>query len=110
MKPIRSRECGARSGQVLVLAAAAVIMIVLMGALAVDVGHIMCTRARLQNAADASCVAGTLELVAQINDSASEAEARAAAEAEAQSIVTSNWWAARCDVRFGTYQDEQFVE
>ena len=110
MGPATSRGCGARNGQVLILAAFAVILMSLLAALAIDVGYIMCTRGRLQNAADASCVAGTLELVAQLNDSASEADARAAAEAEVRDIAAANWDAARCVVLFGTYEDRHFVE
>jgi hypothetical protein len=83
---------------------------IMLAALAIDGGYIMCTRARLQNAADAGSVAGALELVARLNGGVSEADARTAAELEAQSIAAANWGAARSEVLFGTYEGRQFVE
>lgn len=105
-----SKGSSHRHGQVLVMAVFAVFVIGLVAALAIDVGYIMCTRARLQNAADAGSLAGALELVEQRNGGASESSARAAAEAEAQDIAAVNWGVARCEVLFGTYEDGEFEE
>jgi len=99
-----------RNGQVIVLAVIVLVVMIMLAAVAIDGGYIMCTRARLQNAADAGSVAGALELVARLNGGASEADARTAAEVEAQSIAAANWDAARCEVLFGTYEGGQFVE
>ena len=106
----KPRRYGTRNGQVLVFAAVAIILMILLAALAVDVGSIMCTRARLQNAADAGSVAATLELVEQRNELASESSARAAAEAEALAIGAANWDACRAEVIFGIYEDGHFVQ
>jgi len=99
-----------RSGQVLVIVTFGLVLLILLAALAVDVGYIMCSRGRLQNAADASVVAATLELVAQRNDQATEASARDAAAVEALDIAAANWDAARGEVRFGTFESSQFIE
>ena len=64
-----------RGGQILVLVALALFVLVGFVALAVDVGHIYRERRHMQNAADAGALAGARELCQ--GEGASQAEARA---------------------------------
>ena len=96
-------------GQVVVLAAACLVILVGAAAFCIDVGYMCCARARLQNAADAGALAAMEELVEERFGGASESAARLAGVAEAASLVEANWWAARCEVTFGAFTDGQFV-
>ena len=104
------RSHDARSGQMFVIAAIALVVMMVLAALVIDVGYLLCTEARLQNAADAGAVAAGLELAARRNDGATESGARSAAETEAQDIASANSEASRCEVLFGTFEDDQFTE
>ena len=107
---MRLETINSRKGQVVVLAAVAMVVMLLVCALAIDVGHVASTRARMQNGADAAAVAAALELAVQRNDAATESAARDAASAEALGIATANWSPCRTEVLFGTYADGQFVQ
>ncbi|MCD6416191.1 MAG: pilus assembly protein TadG, partial [Planctomycetes bacterium] len=72
-----------RRGQVIVLFAGLVVLLLGMCALAVDVGMLHATQARLQNAADAAALAAALQYVQERNAAASESEARTAATSQA---------------------------
>jgi len=100
---------GSRSGQVVLTAAFALLLLCIMAAMAIDVGYIFCSKARLQNAADAAALAAAQKLVEQRNNNVAEQTARTAAGAEAAAIVNANWNAAGWSVVFGTYQNKQFA-
>jgi len=96
-------------GQVLVVAAVALMVLGLIAALAVDVGRAYAARARLQNAADAAALAAAQKLLeARLDGSTDEATARQAALLEACSIAARNWAEARAEVAFGSYENDQF--
>jgi uncharacterized membrane protein len=69
--------------------------------LAVDVGRIVNTRARLQNVADASCLAAAQVLSREHIAGTDEDEARALAVAEAETFRDANWTDAGIEVEFG---------
>jgi len=112
MKVIRLQvpEGSERGGQVLIVAALALVMLGVVAALAVDVGYLYCAAARLQNAADAATLAAAEKLVEQRNAGSSEATARSAAAAEAQALVRDNWEAAGWEVAFGTFESGTFSQ
>ncbi len=98
-----------RVGQVVIVAAFALVVLVCVAALTVDVGYMFCAKARLQNAADAAALAAAQELAGALNTGATEEEARSAAAAEGQTFVVANWQAAGWQVAFGTLESGQFV-
>ena len=51
----------ATSGQILVSAVVALVVLAAIAALCIDVGHIYCVRARLQNTSDAAALAAGWE-------------------------------------------------
>jgi len=108
MKQSRPAIVG-RSGQVLVVASFALLALGIVAALALDVGYICASRARLQNASDAAALAAAQKLVEVRRGGTGESTARQQATAEAVGITSSNWTAARCEVAFGTYADGQFT-
>jgi len=112
MKPAaRHRtQSEARSGQVLVVGAFAILVVGIVAALAVDVGYIYCTRARLQNAADAAALAAAQQLAEERNAGSGEATARSAAATEAAALVGANWEAAGWHVAFGAFEEGTFIE
>ena len=91
-----------RDGQILVIAVVAVLVLLVVAALTIDAGFAFCTRAELQNAADAAALAGAQELVAQREGGHAEAPARSAAAAEAQAFVEANSAGAGSEIAFGT--------
>ncbi len=98
-----------RGGQVLLVAAFALVVVMGVAALTIDVGQMFCAHARLQNAADAAALAAGQKMVLQRNDGSSEESARSAAAAEGQAFVVANWQAAGWQVAFGILQNGQFV-
>jgi Flp pilus assembly protein TadG len=109
MKRRMDRFDSPRRGQIIIAAAFSLLVLCGMAAMAIDVGYIFCTQARLQNAADAAALAATQKLVEQRNNKATEQAARTAAVVEAAAIVNANWNAAGWTVVFGTYQNKQFA-
>ncbi|MCD6416193.1 MAG: hypothetical protein J7M08_05805 [Planctomycetes bacterium] len=97
-----------RRGQMIVLFAGLVVVLLGMCALAVDVGMLHATQAQLQNAADAAALAAGLEYVQERNDGSSESEARAAATSEALALGEANADAARFEVEYGTFENGEF--
>ncbi|MFP4176132.1 MAG: pilus assembly protein TadG-related protein [Planctomycetota bacterium] len=95
-----------RKGQILVIAAVALVVLGLTSALMVDLGFWFKTEADLQNAADAAGRAAIFELMDQRSAGKSEAEARTAAAQEARDIASINHPPARTEVEFGTYAGE----
>ena len=94
-----------RQGQILVLAAVILVVLILIAALVVDVGYAFVMRAQLQNAADAASLAAVQELIAQRYQGESEEEARSAATAEAQVFVDTNCAGSGFEVAFGTIDE-----
>lgn len=99
-----------RRGNILVLAAGALVMILGFTAFAVDIGYISLTRAQLQNAADAAALASAFELAAgnnpsQTTSSQTETAARQAAvdvaAANAAGGVSAVYLNSATDVEFG---------
>jgi hypothetical protein len=62
-----------RRGQVVVLFAALIVLLVMMCALSIDVGRIVTSHAQLQNAVDAAALAGASQLVGFIDESSKQA-------------------------------------
>jgi len=102
------RRMRGRRGQVIVLFAALVVVLLGMCALAVDVGMLYATQARLQNAADAAALAAALQYVQERNAAASESEARTAATSQAGILGLANAEDARFEVEYGTLEDGEF--
>jgi len=100
-----------RSGQTVVLFAAVVVPVVcIMLALSSDLGSMMLTRARLQNASDAAVLAAAQVLAARRGAGDEEAEARLAATQEAEIIQQANCPEAALTVEFGSVDaDGQFT-
>src|SRR5436853_4588642 len=65
-KFLKTRTNKNRRGNILVLAAAALIMIMGFTAFSIDIGYITLTKAQLQNAADAAALAAAADLAAGI--------------------------------------------
>ncbi len=100
----RPRTCGGRSGQVLVLFAAVVLVLGAMCVLTIDVGRLFVCKAELQNAVDAAALGGASQLVGPISatvraNATSEAKRLAAANAIAGASLTL----ADSDIVFGHY-------
>jgi len=99
-----SGEQRRRIGQVLVLFAGAIIVLVLICAITVDVGLMVTCRAELQNAVDAAALAGASQLVGFV-----DAPARNKATDEARALAFANHVAGKPltlgtgDVLFGRY-------
>ena len=98
-----------RAGQVVVMAAVALVLVCTMAVFSVDVGYIFCTKARLQNAADAATLGAMQVLVEKRNLGMAESLARGAASQEAAALVAANWQAAGCQIAFGTYSESEFT-
>jgi len=101
----RSRPFEGRQGQLIVLFAGALVLLVILAALAVDTGRIVTTRAELQNAVDAAALAGAKELIGFVG-----ADEEAAARSEAISVAKLNLVAGdpltldpSIDIQFGRY-------
>src|SRR5260370_12365273 len=84
------------SGQVVVLAAGATLLIIGMAALAVDVGFLYATRRNMQTAADAAAVAGSNALETTCNTNPG-------CTCESESVCKS---AARDVAKFNGYADD----
>ena len=102
-------KSGHRSGQVIIIGAIALVILGLVAALAIDIGHVMCVRATLQNGADAASLAAAHKLVERLNAGDSEQDARTAAAAEAAAIAALNCSEARYVVAFGEYDGGVFT-
>ncbi len=94
-----------RRAQTTVVACGAVLVLAFALAFAVDVGYLGVARARLQNVADASCLAAAETLFNARLSGEDEVSARQSALAEAQRLQQANWNAAGLEVEFG-YMDE----
>ena len=106
----RLKRRSERRGQVLILAAVGLVVMMVLAALVLDIGYILCTKTDLQNAADASSVAAALELAEQRGEGATESGARSSAETEGAEIAAANSDSARCEVLFGAFEDGEFAE
>lgn len=100
---------GSRKGQTIVLFCGALVAICLVAALAVDVGHLLTSRARLQNGADSASLAALLEIWEQRGSAGGEHDARYYAQQEAEAIVQLNYPEAGIQVTFGVWDDGQFT-
>jgi len=80
-----------------------------MAALTIDVGNMVLSRSKLQNASDAAALAATLELWVQGLAGADEAVAREHAIAEATRFVQINYPEAGAKVAVGLWEDSTFV-
>jgi len=100
----RSPDRTRRSGQVLVLFAVIVIVLVAICALTIDVGRLFTCKAQLQNAVDAAALAGASQLVGVVTE-----DEKTLARAEAESLAAENVVAgdhlqlAEEDIEFGHY-------
>ncbi|MHB1295728.1 MAG: pilus assembly protein TadG-related protein [Anaerolineae bacterium] len=92
---MRKRNCGAESGQILIIVALALMVLMGILALAVDVGIFYAQRRHMQNAADAGALAGIRVLAEAGPDGGSAAEA--AAEAVARRYTVDENGAATAD-------------
>ncbi len=102
------KQIVSRRGQVLIVFAGSLLVLCMLAALACDVGHLIRSRARLQNSADAASLAALLELWEQRGAGATEDDAQAAAEQEARRIVQENYSASDAEVTFGYWMDGSF--
>ena len=98
-----------RGGQVIVLFCGAFVLLCLASALATDVGHLVTSRAELQNAADAAALAAVLELWDQRANGANENAARTVGSAEATAIAQTNAPGCRVEVVFGDWDGTQVI-
>ena len=98
-----------RAAQILVLFAAALVVVCAVAAFSIDVGNMVLSRTRLQNAADAAALAGTLELWERQRAGADEASAREAAGQEAARVVAVNYPEAGAEVVFGSWESGSFA-
>jgi len=98
-----------RGGQVLIVFAVSVVILCCLLALAVDVGCLTTSQARLQNGADAAALGTLLELWEQRAAGAEEQEARTVAEAEAADLVGHNRTGGAAEVEFGTWDGSLFT-
>ena len=93
-----------RAGQVLVIFAASLILLVLICAITVDVGRIVLSHAELQDAVDAAALAGASQLdgfVGQAEKNAATAEALALAECNR--VAGDGLTLGEGDITFGRY-------
>jgi len=98
-----------RGGQVIVIAAFALLLLCMIAAVMVDVGYMFCAEAQLQNASDAASVAAAHKLCEERNGGSAETTARTAAQDEAEAFASINNDQARCEVVFGSYSNGSFV-
>jgi len=99
-----------RDGQVLLIFVVVLVVLCAFAVLTVDMGHVMFVDARLQNGADASSLAGLLELWEQRGAGEAEKTCRTLAEAEILNVVQANYPESSCDVLWGYWIDGNFVE
>ncbi len=99
------RGTDSRRGQVTVLAAVTLAVLMAVAALTVDVGLVSVHRARLQNAADAAALAATQVLMSERSAGLAEPSAREAAATEAIRLADANSPDAGVEVEFGTYDE-----
>jgi putative Flp pilus-assembly TadE/G-like protein len=95
-----------RSGQIVVLFVFVMVVVLAFAMFAVDMGHVMTTDARLQNAVDAATLAAGQVLLEQYKAGAEETEARAAADSEAAIIQSLNMPGGRMEVEYGKLADD----
>ncbi|MFO7958978.1 MAG: TadE/TadG family type IV pilus assembly protein [Candidatus Brocadiia bacterium] len=95
-------QWGSRKGQVVLLAPAMALVSAGILMLAVDVGRIVNTRARLQNVADSACLAAAQVLSREHIAGTEEDEARSLAVSEAETFRDANWTDAGIEIEFGT--------
>lgn len=105
---MRDRETGPRSGQVVVTFTVAIVVLCALAVLAIDMGHVMFSQARMQNAADSASLAALLELWKQRADGEQEKTARARAEAEAEALVEANYPECEYEITWGYWIDGGF--
>lgn len=105
----RVRRADPRAGQVLVMCTVALVVVVAVAALAVDVGYLFATQARLQNAADAASRAAILELWERRASSDSESDARTAARTESTHVARENYDGVGVDTEFGVWDGSSFT-
>ena len=98
-----------RSGQILIVAVAAIAVLAVFAALTIDVGHLLYSESRLQVAADAAAVAGAQKLLESRFVGNLEPVARADANAEVAAFVAANIQGARIDTLFGKYDNDTFT-
>ena len=97
-----------RNGQVIIVAAVSLVVVLLCGALAADVGHMFAVQASLQNGADAACLAATNKLIEAQRDGSDAEAAREASAQEASVYSTLNCPGASYEIKFGNYVNGQF--
>jgi len=89
-----SCERKSESGQVMVLAAGAMLLVIGMAALAVDVGSLYATRRNMQTAADAAAIAGANALETNCGTNAGcTCESQSSCTSAAQDLATFNGFA-----------------
>jgi hypothetical protein len=102
MDNIRQETAGTRNGQAMLMFALGVLpALVVVLALAVDVGHIASARNKLQNGADAAALAGAQVLVWSQVDGYDEPTARSRAAAAADRLHQDNCPGAALALEFG---------
>ena len=97
-----------RAGQIIIFFAGSIIALFCVLALALDVGHLAASKAKLQNSADAAALAALLELWQERALPRGEGEARVAAAAEAGRLVEFNDAGAGAQITFGTWDGSSF--
>ena len=105
---MKQQKVYARSGQIVLVVVAALVLMIAAAVLAVDVGYLFTARANLQNGADAAAVAAAHELLESRFGGTGEGTARESARKEAQEIVEANCGGASTSVEFGEYTNGQF--
>jgi len=95
-----------RRGQVLVLTPVLLLSLVAVLALAIDIGAIAVEKARMQNAADAACLAAVAVLADQYSAGSAEADARAAATEAAEQVFAANTTEAGLNLEFGIWDED----
>ena len=95
---------GPRSGQVLILFAAAILVAAAMCVFAIDVGRLMICKAELQNAVDAASLAGASQLSGHMTQEEKQlVRAEATALAAANTVAGKPLTLADADIEFGHY-------
>lgn len=105
---MEARQARSRRGQVLVIFTVAVVLLCALAVLAVDMGHVMFSQARMQNAADSASLAALLELWEQRAAGEDEKTARQRAVTEAEELVKANYPECACEVTWGYWVDGAF--
>lgn len=99
-----------RSGQVVIVFAGALVVLCAIAALTCDVGNLVGSQQRMQNAADSAALGALLELWEQRAAGNGEGTAHQEATHQAERLVQSNYSECATNVTLGHWVDGAFVE